>query len=84
MPFVSVPGTRRMAAVNSAKIPDWLQERMDAVDGDAEAVRRLGVEVATDLVAGLLDVGVPGVHLYAMNRSNSILEIYDKLGLPAA
>jgi methylenetetrahydrofolate reductase (NADPH) len=81
MPFVSVPGTRRMAGINNTHIPDWLNERMDAVDGDAEATRQLGVEVATDLVAQLLDLGVPGVHLYAMNRSQSIREIYGKLGL---
>ena len=81
MPFVSVAGTRRMAAINNTHIPDWLQERMDATDGDAEATRQLGVEVATDLVAQLLDLGVPGVHLYAMNRSRSIKEIYGKLGL---
>jgi methylenetetrahydrofolate reductase (NADPH) len=84
MPFISVPGTRRMAAINQTVIPPWLQERMDAVDGDPEAVRKLGVEVATDLVAGLLDTGVPGVHLYAMNRSNSIMEIYQKLGIGPA
>ena len=83
MPFVSVPGTRRMAGINNTEIPDWLNERMDAVDGDAEATRRLGVEVATDLVAELLDDGVPGVHLYAMNRATSIKEIYGKLGLLA-
>ena len=81
MPFVSVPGTRRMAGINNTEIPDWLNERLDAVDGDAEATRQLGVEVATDLVAELLDHGVPGVHLYAMNRATSIKEIYGKLGL---
>lgn len=81
MPFVSVAGTRRMAAVNNTEIPTWLQERMDAVDGDAEATRKLGVEVATDLVAKLLDIGVPGVHLYSMNRARSIQEIYANLGL---
>ena len=81
MPFVSVPGTRRMAGINNTEIPDWLNERLDAVDGDAEATRQLGVEVATDLVAELLDYGVPGVHLYAMNRAQSIKEIYGKLGL---
>jgi methylenetetrahydrofolate reductase (NADPH) len=36
MPFVSVSGTRRMAAMNNAVIPDELQERMDEVDGDPE------------------------------------------------
>ncbi len=81
MPFISVSGTRRMSAVNGTTIPTWLQEQMDAVDGDAEATRRLGVQVATDLVAQLLDFGVPGVHLYSMNRSNSIMEIYEKLGI---
>lgn len=81
MPFVSVPGTRRMAAMNNVVIPTWLQERMDQVDGDAEATRRLGVEVASGLIVDLLDLGVPGVHIYAMNRASSIQEIYDNLGL---
>lgn len=81
MPFVSVAGTRRMAAMNNATIPAALQERMDAVDGNAEATRRLGAQVAGELVAQLLDIGVPGVHLYAMNRAQSIQEIYDNLGL---
>lgn len=81
MPFVSVSGTRRMAAVNNAEIPSALQERMDIVDGDAEATRRLGVEVASGLIAELLEIGVPGVHIYAMNRASSIQEIYANLGL---
>lgn len=81
MPFINVAGTRRMAAMNGTHIPDSLQERMDAVDGDPEATRRLGVAVAADLVAELLEMGVPGVHLYAMNRAESIQEVYDHLDL---
>jgi len=81
MPFVNVAGTRRMAAMNGSEIPASLQARLDAVDGDAEATRRLGVQVATGLVADLLEAGAPGVHLYALNRAGSIQEIYDALGL---
>lgn len=81
MPFPSVAGVRRMSAMNGTAIPDWLSERLDAVDGDPEATRRLGVAVAVDLVAELLDLDVPGVHLYALNRAASIQEIYDRLGL---
>lgn len=81
MPFVSVAGTRRMAAMNNTEIPAWLQERMDVADGDAEATRKLGVEVASAQVSALLEMGVPGVHLYAMNRADSITEIYTNLGL---
>ena len=81
MPFVNVAGTRRMAAMNGSEIPTALQEQLDVVDGDPEATRRLGVRVASSLVADLLEIGVPGVHLYALNRADSIQEIYKALGL---
>lgn len=81
MPFVSVAGLRRMSAMNGTEIPAGLQERLDAVDGDKEATRRLGVAVAGDLIGELLDGGVPGIHLYAMNKAQSIQEIYDRLDL---
>lgn len=81
MPFVSVPGTYRMAQMNGTSLPSALRERMELVSGDPEATRRLGVEVATELVSELLDLGVPGIHLYAMNRAASIREIYANLGL---
>ena len=80
MPFTSVAGTRRMAAVNGTEIPADLARRMDAVADDPEATRRLGVEVAAELVARLIELGAPGIHLYAMNRAASIRDIYAALG----
>ncbi|MBI2708535.1 MAG: methylenetetrahydrofolate reductase [Actinobacteria bacterium] len=80
MPFISVAGTRRMSAMNGTAIPGPLQERLDAVDGDAEATRKLGVEVAVDLCERLVAGGVPGLHLYTMNRSASIADIVSALG----
>ncbi len=80
MPFISVAGTRKMSAMNGTRIPDALQERMDAVDGDPEGTRKLGVEVASELSARLLEEGVPGLHLYALNRSDSIRDVYANLG----
>ena len=59
-------------------LPGGLQ---DLVDGDGVATRELGVQVATELVGELLEFGVPGVHLYAMNRAESIQAIYKNLGL---
>ncbi len=81
MPFTSIAGTRRMAAMNGTSIPDDLARRMDAVADDPEATRALGVEVATELVDALLADGVPGIHLYAMNRSASIHKICSTLDL---
>ena len=44
-------------------------------------MRDIGVEVAIDLSQRLLDAGAPGLHLYALNRSESVLRIVDDLGL---
>ena len=81
MPFVSIEGTRRMAALNGTEIPHSLGDRLNAVAHDPDATRALGVAVATDLVERLLDLDVPGIHLYAMNRAQSIREIYRNLGM---
>jgi methylenetetrahydrofolate reductase (NADPH) len=81
MPFHSVAGARKMSAMNNTDIPAGLQERMDAVADDAVATIDLGVDVATDLCVELLEHGVPGLHFYALNRSDSIKRLYDNLGL---
>jgi methylenetetrahydrofolate reductase (NADPH) len=81
MPIANVAGIRRMAAMNGAAIPAELDARLDAVADDPEAVRRIGVEVATDLSRALLAEGVPGLHFYALNRAASVREVYGALGL---
>lgn len=81
MPFISVAGVRRMSAMNGSAVPDALSRRLDRVDGDSEATRALGVEVATELGAALLDAGVPGLHLYTMNRAASVREVCTNLDL---
>ena len=81
MPFISVAGVRRMSAMNGSIVPDALARRLDQVDGDKEATRALGVEVATEMGAVLLDAGVPGLHLYTMNRAASVREVCANLGL---
>lgn len=81
MPFVSVAGTKRMAAMNGSSIPDALAARMAEVESDPEATRALGIEVAVELSTELLERGVPGLHLYTMNRAASVREVTDRLGL---
>ena len=41
----------------------------------------MGVEVATEIGARLLDEGVPGLHVYSLNRSESVLDVYGNLGI---
>ncbi len=41
----------------------------------------MGIDFATEQVAGLIEYGVPGIHFYALNRSRSTTAVLDNLGL---
>ena len=80
MPVTNKNQIRRMAELSGAAFPAWMAERLDRTD-DAEEIRRIGVDAATELCQGLLDAGAPGLHFYTMNRSTATSEIYANLGL---
>jgi methylenetetrahydrofolate reductase (NADPH) len=71
---------KRMAEMSGAALPGWLADRLDTTD-DPEEIRRIGVEVASQLCADLIEAGAPGLHLYALNRPESVTEICHNLGL---
>ncbi len=81
MPFINVGGLRRMAKMNHSHIPADLQRRLDQVDGDPDATRRLGVEHAAAQITELREAGVAGLHLYSMNRPDSIQALDELVGL---
>jgi methylenetetrahydrofolate reductase (NADPH) len=82
MPVTSLTSVPRMAAMGAA-VPPWMEARLEEADraGGADAVRREGILIATELCEQLLDAGVPGLHFYTLNRSNATREIYAALGL---
>ncbi|HEX5945022.1 MAG TPA: methylenetetrahydrofolate reductase [Acidimicrobiales bacterium] len=74
-------GLKRMAGMNGSVIPTALLDRLEAAADDLEARRDIAVEVATELSQRLLDAGVPGLHLYPLNRSEIVLRVVAELGL---
>ena len=80
MPINNKAMVKRRAEMSGAALPGWLADRLDATD-DADEVRRIGVDVATQLCSDLIDAGTPGLHLYALNRPESVVEICLNLGL---
>jgi len=79
MPVTSVAGIRRMAAMNGNRIPDALSAELERVDGDPDAVERVGVEWATRQCEELLERGVPGIHFFTLNRSPATRRILTAL-----
>lgn len=80
MPVTNLAQVGRMAELAGAEVPHWLVEELTAAR-DPEEVRRIGVAVATQLCADLLDAGAPGLHFYTLNRSSATREIHANLGL---
>jgi methylenetetrahydrofolate reductase (NADPH) len=82
MPVTSLRSVPRMAQMGAA-VPAWAVARLEAASaqGGDEAVRRAGIELATDLCAALLSAGAPGLHFYTLNRSSATREIHAALGL---
>ena len=79
MPVTNVAQIERFAALSGAQFPDALRERFDAVRGDDEAVRSLGVDIAFELCSALLQGGAPGLHFYTMNKSASTRTLFTRL-----
>ena len=81
LPITNVKQLVRMAELGGTPIPDEILQKFAAVESDPEAVKALGVELATELCRALLDAGAPGLHFYTMNSSTATQEVYSNLGI---
>lgn len=76
MPILNVAQIKRFVMMCGAKIPHPLLQTIEANEGDADAVYRIGVEHATRQCEELLNRGaVDGIHFYTLNRSRATADI---------
>ncbi len=78
MPVTKISQITRFAELSGAALPKRVTDRLEAA-ADEEGVRRVGVDVATELSEELLAGGAPGLHFITMNRSRATREIYARL-----
>lgn len=81
MPISNLGQITRMAHMSGAEVPDWVIETMEKAGDDLDEAERVGVALATELCARLIEAGAPGLHFYALNRSWATREIFSNLGL---
>src|SRR3954451_593355 len=79
MPITNVGQVRRMAELSGHPVPEEVVSRIARYDGDPDAVRTAGIEMATELCETVLANGAPGLHFYTLNRSKATREIYANL-----
>lgn len=79
MPVTNVGQLTRFAELSGADLPRAVTDRVHAVADDEDAVRRVGIEIGTEMSEALLAAGAPGLHYYTQNRSRATREIYANL-----
>jgi len=84
MPVLRMATIERAAQLSGAPFPATLRERFERVAGDDAAVRKLGIDLCSEMCQRLLDEGVPGIHFITMNRSTATREVWQHLSPAAA
>lgn len=80
MPIYSVKMMENLATLCGATITREIRDGLSVLpEGDTEAITRFGIDFATKQCRSLLEAGVPGLHVYTMDRANSVLEIVKHL-----
>jgi len=80
MPIYSVKMMEMLAGLCGATITDEVRQAIRALpEGDKEALVNFGIELAIRQCKDLLSAGVPGLHIYTMDRSSSSVAIVKRL-----
>ena len=81
MPITNASGIIRFADNCGTEIPRWMRLRLQSFGDDTASIKAFGLDVITDLCDQLRTAGVPALHFYTMNQSESVLSICERLGL---
>jgi methylenetetrahydrofolate reductase (NADPH) len=80
MPVYTVKMMENLAGMCGATLTDRLKQGIAGVpEGDKEALLEFGVDFAVEQCRGLIAAGVPGLHIYTMDRSSSAVKIVNRL-----
>jgi methylenetetrahydrofolate reductase (NADPH) len=84
MPVTQMSTIARSEQFSGAPFPPALAAQFERIADDPDAVRRLGIEQASEMCRRLLDEGVPGIHFITLNRSTATREVWRNLDVVAA
>jgi methylenetetrahydrofolate reductase (NADPH) len=81
LPITRFPQLERFAEMCGASVPDWLRERFEGLEDDAETRQLIAASVAIEQVRHLRSQGIDEFHFYTLNRSELTYAICHALGL---
>ena len=81
MAITDIDRIKKFSQTCGATLPDKIIRRFEAVGSTAEQAKKLGIDIATEQCANLLQHGVRYFHFYTLNQSDAVLQIVSNLGL---
>jgi methylenetetrahydrofolate reductase (NADPH) len=88
MPIQSYQMIKRTTKLSHARLPPDIMDRLDRVRGDDEMVKRVGVDVVSEIVEHIKDSKIPapdgnkrGFHFYTLNLEKAVAFILERTNL---
>ena len=81
LPILSAKQIARFTKRCGARVPDKVQAKLESLASDDDGARAFGIEQATKQCEELIREGVPGLHLYCLNRVHAVSAILRNLNL---
>jgi len=79
MPISDVDRIKRFSQQCGATLPDYIVRRFEKAGVDEAG--KVGIEVATEQCADLMEHGVRYFHFYTLNQADAVSQIVSNLGL---
>lgn len=80
MPVTTANRLARIVEITGLDTPRELTDALAACSSKEEQ-RAVGIQHAVDLANAVLDGGAPGIHLYAFNEHETVLEVLRRVGV---
>jgi methylenetetrahydrofolate reductase (NADPH) len=80
MPIISAKRLSRVLELTGEREPVELAKQLSSAD-DVNARTEVGITWAANLVRELVEIGAPGIHLYAFNEHKNVTEVLRRAGL---
>lgn len=84
MPVTSYLQIVRMLELSGGHMPTATRLRFARYQNDPESLRKLGIEVATQICEEVFALGAPGLHFYPLNQSEPTLSVLANLSMMTA
>ena len=81
MPIMTYGGFKRMTGFCKTHVPKDIEEALESIKDNDEAVKNFGIDLGTRMCKRILDSGTPGLHMYTLNTERSSVAILENLGL---